>query len=84
MRQVLTDGTTCECTFSKVPYKVAGKSGTAQTTSNESRRPHAWYTAFAPYEDPQIMATVMIEEGSGGSLYSAPAIAGAMETFFSK
>jgi len=82
MRMVLTNGTTCECTFSKVPHKVAGKSGTAQTTSNEDRRPHAWYTAFAPYENPQIMTTVMIEEGSGGSTFSAPAIAGAMETFF--
>ncbi|MDX1765682.1 MAG: penicillin-binding protein 2 [Candidatus Saccharimonadales bacterium] len=82
MRMVLTNGTTCECTFSKVPHKVAGKSGTAQTTSNDERRPHAWYTAFAPYENPQIMATVMIEEGSGGSTFSAPAIAGAMETFF--
>jgi penicillin-binding protein 2 len=84
MRQVLTGGTTCECTFSDVPYKVAGKSGTAQTTSNDDRRPHAWYTAFAPFKDPEIMSTVMIEEGSGGSLFAAPAIAGAMETYFKK
>jgi penicillin-binding protein 2 len=83
MRQVLTDGTTCECTFANVPVHVAGKSGTAQTTSDESRRSHAWFTAFAPYESPEIMATVMLEEGSGGSLYAAPAIAGAMETYFS-
>lgn len=82
MRQVLTDGTTCECTFASVPVKVAGKSGTAQTTSNDERRPHAWFTAFAPYEKPQIMITAMLEEGSGGSLYAAPAIAGAMNTFF--
>lgn len=82
MRQVLTNGTTCECTFSKVPVKVAGKSGTAQTTSDESRRPHAWFTAFAPYEQPEIMVTVLLEEGSGGSQFAAPAIAGAMEEFF--
>ena len=82
MRQVLTDGTTCECTFANVPVKVAGKSGTAQTTSDETRRPHAWFTAFAPYEHPKIMITAMLEEGSGGSLYAAPAIAGAMNTFF--
>src|SRR5690606_18289556 len=82
MRQVLTDGTTCECTFASVPVKVAGKSGTAQTTSNDERRPHAWFTAFAPYEKPQIMITAMLEEGSGGSLYAAPAIAGALNTFF--
>ncbi len=83
MRQVIASGTTCECTFSIVPYKVAGKSGTAQTTSDNSRRPHAWYTAFAPYEDPKIMMTAMLEEGSGGSLYAAPVLAGAMNTYFS-
>jgi len=82
MRQVLTDGTTCECVFASVPVKVAGKTGTAQTTSGEERRPHAWFTAFAPYDNPAIMATAMLEEGSGGSQYAAPAIAGAMNTFF--
>jgi hypothetical protein len=28
------------------------------------------------------MITAMLEEGSGGSLYAAPAIAGAMNTYF--
>lgn len=82
MRQVLTAGTTCECTFSKVPFPVAGKSGTAETNTPGGQRPHAWYTAFAPYEDPQIMVTVLLEEGSGGSLYAAPAVAAAMEAYF--
>ena len=87
MRQVLTGGTTCECTFEKVPAIVAGKSGTAETDTPGGRRPHAWYTAFAPFnpspnEKPQILATVIIEEGSGGSLYAAPVIADAFETFF--
>jgi len=82
MRQVLTDGTTCDCIFDGIPYDVAGKSGTAQTTSDESRRSHAWYTAFAPWEDPTIHATVMIEGGDGGSAFAAPAIASAFEEYF--
>ena len=84
MRQVLAAGTTCDCTFDAIEPDVAGKSGTAQTTSDESRRAHAWYTAFAPWTDPQIYATVMIEGGSGGSLYSAPAIAGLFDEYFNR
>jgi penicillin-binding protein 2 len=82
MRQVLTNGTTCDCLFSKVPATVAGKSGTAETNTPGGRRPHAWYSAFAPYEDPEIMVTILIEEGVGGSLYAAPAIAKTMEAYF--
>lgn len=82
MRQVITNGTTCECIFNKVPVKVAGKSGTAETNTPDGKRPHAWFTAYAPFDNPQIMITAMLEEGSGGSLYAAPAIAGAFETFF--
>ena len=87
MRQVLTGGTTCECTFKEVPVQVAGKSGTAETDTPGGRRPHAWFTAFAPYDktnskQPQILSTVLIEEGSGGSLYAAPVIAEAFKTYF--
>ena len=88
MRQVLTDGTTCECVFKDVPHKVAGKSGTAETNTPDGRPPHAWYTAFAPYhEDGQtgdILATVLIEEGEGGSQYAAPAIAESFSAYFAQ
>lgn len=82
LRQVVTGGTTCECVFKDVPVKVAGKTGTAQTTSDESRRPHAWFVAYAPFDDPQFLGTAMLEEGSGGSQYAAPAIASAMAAYF--
>lgn len=82
MRQVLTGGTTCECTFKDVPVVVAGKSGTAETNTPGGRPPHAWFTAFAPYENPEFLATVLIEEGSGGSQFAAPVIADTMKTYF--
>jgi penicillin-binding protein 2 len=82
MREVITNGTTCACRFANVPVDVAGKSGTAETNTPDGRRPHAWYTAFAPFQDPQIMVTAMLEEGSGGSTYAAPVTAAAMEAFF--
>ena len=40
---------------------VAGKSGTAEV--GEGRSPHAWFTAFAPAEDPQVAVAVVVENG---------------------
>jgi penicillin-binding protein 2 len=86
MRQVLTGGTTCECLFDGMPVKVAGKTGTAETNTPGGKRPHAWFTAYAPYsataKTPTILATVLIEEGEGGSAYAAPAIAETFKTYF--
>lgn len=40
---------------------VAGKTGTAQHA--EGRAPHAWFTAFAPADDPVVAVAVVVEEG---------------------
>lgn len=66
------------------PYKIAGKTGTAQVKSIaqgeryiESRiaeqfRDHALFIAFAPVEDPQIAVAVIVENGGHGSSAAAP------------
>jgi penicillin-binding protein A len=41
--------------------QVAGKTGTAQHV--EDGPPHAWFTAFAPADDPKIAVAVVIENG---------------------
>ena len=53
--------------------KVAGKTGTAQST--DSRPPYAWFVSFAPADDPQVAVAVMVEasetareEIAGGTL----------------
>lgn len=40
---------------------VAGKTGSAQTGTDSG--PHAWFTAFAPAEDPQVAIAVVVEAG---------------------
>ncbi|WP_277212263.1 peptidoglycan D,D-transpeptidase FtsI family protein [Isoptericola croceus] len=40
---------------------VAGKTGTAQTTREVP--PHAWFTGFAPADDPQVAVAVVVEQG---------------------
>ncbi|ACZ29061.1 Peptidoglycan glycosyltransferase [Xylanimonas cellulosilytica DSM 15894] len=42
--------------------QVAGKTGTAET-GREGEQPHAWFTAFAPADDPQIALAVIVENG---------------------
>ncbi len=49
---------------------VAAKTGTAQWNSNKEN--HAWFTSFAPFENPQIVLTVLVEEGREGSETAAP------------
>ena len=52
------------------PIAVAGKTGTAQW--RRSRPNHAWFTCFAPYDEPRIVLTVLLEEGEEGSETAIP------------
>ena len=67
-----------------IPYRMAGKSGTAQVVGikqgeeyneeelEERQRKHAWFIAFAPVDDPKIALAVLLENGGGGSSQAAP------------
>ncbi|MBN1778817.1 MAG: penicillin-binding protein 2 [Candidatus Buchananbacteria bacterium] len=68
LRQVTITGSTRQ--LGNLPIQVAAKTGTAQWSS--TKLTHAWITAFAPYESPQIVVTVMIEEGGEGSTVGQP------------
>jgi len=49
--------------------EVAGKTGTAE----HDRRPSdAWFTCFAPFEEPEIALAVVVEEGGHGGEAAAP------------
>ncbi|MFH1077888.1 MAG: penicillin-binding transpeptidase domain-containing protein, partial [Patescibacteria group bacterium] len=53
-----------------MPFEVAGKTGTAQWRSDKDN--HAWFTAFAPFDNPQVVVTVLLEEGVEGSSTAVP------------
>jgi penicillin-binding protein 2 len=59
MRRTVTDGTATS--MQSVHAAVAGKTGTAQF--NHTKDPHSWFTGFAPFERPEIVITVLVEEG---------------------
>ena len=47
---------------------VGGKTGTAEFVDPEDgvTKDRAWFTGFAPYDDPQIVVTVFYDRGIGG------------------
>ena len=57
--------------FFTFPVKTAGKTGTAEYGDPKDRT-HAWYSAFAPSDDPKIAAVVLVEGGGEGSSIAAP------------
>lgn len=54
----------------KADITVACKTGTAET--NEEDKTHAWFTIFAPADEPEIVATFLVEKGGEGSSTAAP------------
>ncbi len=61
-----TDGTAYKY-FSDLPFKVAGKTGTAQTSTQASHSANALFVCYAPADDPQIAVAVVVERGAWGS-----------------
>ena len=51
--------------FNRIPMIVGGKTGTVQVS--DARSNNATFVAFAPYNEPQISVSVVIEKGAHGS-----------------
>ena len=81
--------------FRGVSYDPAGKTGTAQLVSiaqgerydakslKERHRDNAIYVGFAPYDDPQIVVSIVVENTGGGSTVGAPIARQLMDYYFS-
>ncbi|MGI6643999.1 MAG: penicillin-binding protein 2 [Bacillota bacterium] len=55
--------------FWDLPFRIAGKTGTAENPLGKS---HAWFVGFGPYEDPEIAVAVVVDQGGSGSAVAAP------------
>jgi penicillin-binding protein 2 len=84
MRVAVAEGTAPKINLADV--KVAGKTGTAEYPGKRDRRgflpTHAWFTAFAPYDNPQIALVVFIEGGGEGSQVAVPVAADILRAYF--
>jgi len=65
MKNVTEDTGSAARLFENYPMQIGGKTGTAQVSKTQSD--NAVFTAFAPFDDPEIVATCVIEKGAGGT-----------------
>jgi len=82
VRSGLRDGVLYGSSRSLLDLNVttAGKTGTAEWHTN--KKPHAWWTGFAPYENPQIVITVLVEDGGEGSSVALPIAKELIRSYF--
>ena len=69
MEEVVKSGTGTK--LSGLSYTAAGKTGSAEYNKVKSDS-HAWFTGFAPVEEPQVCVTIIIEGAGSGGDYAVP------------
>lgn len=82
LEQVTKDGGTA-WPFFTFPIPTAGKTGTAEY-GDPNDRTHAWYTGYAPVDDPKIAVTVLVEGGGEGSSVASPIVKEVFRWYFSE
>lgn len=80
MRLVVTEGTGSAVRTDA--YSVAGKTGSAEFETG--RETHAWFTGFAPAENPRLAVTVVVEEAGSGGQVAAPIARSIFDRYFSR
>ena len=61
-------------------YTAGGKTGSAEYNSRGDS--HAWFTGFAPAENPEIAITVIIESAGVGGDYAVPIARRVLDAYF--
>lgn len=79
MRDVIAEGTATK--LSSRPYNPCGKTGSAEIVTGESTS-HAWFTGFAPEENPEIAITVIVEGAGTGGVSAVPVVRSVLDEYF--
>ncbi len=80
MAEVVEEGTASK--LSGLSYTAAGKTGSAEY-NNVKGDSHAWFTGFAPVEDPEICVTIIVEGAGSGGDYAVPIAKRIFDAYFS-
>jgi len=85
MRQAVTSGTATGW-LDQLRVPTAAKTGSAQTGKKDPKDKKDyldnWITVFAPYEDPQIVLTIMIADVKEGQVVTPPVAKAILEWYF--
>lgn len=84
MRQAVTGVNSPQASsiiLNSLPVTAAAKTGTAELGNNYY---HNWVTVFAPYDDPQIVLTIMIEKVKGVQAAVLPVARDVLNWYFTR
>lgn len=81
MRQTVLAGS--GRSLQSLPVPAAGKTGTAQFGPNNEKK-HAWFTTFAPYDNPEIAMVVLLEGAGEGSDFAVPVARDTLQWYFTR
>lgn len=77
MQSVTEEGGTAYSIFKNFDIQIGGKTGSAEA----GNKTNAWFVGFAPYDNPEIVVVVFVENGAHG-YYSAEVTKEIMEAYF--
>ncbi|MBE9200600.1 MULTISPECIES: penicillin-binding protein 2 [unclassified Nodularia (in: cyanobacteria)] len=84
LRKVITHGTGQVLNKPTLP-PVAGKTGTAEAWQRGVKRNHAWFGAYAPADQPEVVIVAFAEHsGGGGGSLAGPMMLEIMEDYFQR
>lgn len=80
MQETVTSGTATALGWYN--FSVAGKTGSAEYVSNGYAGTHSWFVGFSNVENPDLVVTVIAEDGGTGSETAVPIAARVFETYY--
>jgi penicillin-binding protein 2 len=84
MRRTVTEGTAKDQITFTEPV-IGAKSGTAEfgeAIDGKYTKGHAWFSAFAPFDNPEIAVIVLVVGGQQGSVYAGPIANRILDAYF--
>lgn len=79
MKGVVEKGTATK--LKGLSYTAAGKTGSAEYNAVKTDS-HAWFTGFAPAENPKVCVTIIVEGAGSGGEYAVPMAKRIFDTYF--
>ena len=83
MSRVVSESDVLRRYFANVDADVAGKTGTAQVSTNSTLPDNALFSGFAPYDNPEIVGSCILEAGEAGA-NASKVVAAVFEQYFAE
>jgi len=80
MKLAVTQGTASQ--LRGLPVQAGGKTGTAEAPSNPNGATDAWFTAAAPFQGPEVIATALVRGGGEGFYTAQPVVAQVLRYYY--